>query len=159
MSQDITLSLTSVPLPARARQFVDAGLALAKSTQWFDFVPSDYDVVYTVLSALERARFCEWGSGVGIVTGLAEMLGYKALGIEIHEPLVKASHELFAEFGLQSRTEVGDYFERTDLAELYFTYCWPGVVERTQDRFIEIAPQGARLIVYYGPSDIRWIAR
>jgi protein-L-isoaspartate O-methyltransferase len=159
MPQEITLTLTSLSLPARAQQFVAAGLARAKSTTWFDFVPSDYDVVYTLLSALARARFCEWGSGVGIVTGLAEMLGYTALGIEIHEPLVKASRDLFAEFGLQARTEVGDYFERTDLADLYFTYCWPGMVERTQGRFIEIAPEGARLIVYYGPSDVRWIAK
>ncbi|MEX2139289.1 MAG: hypothetical protein WD894_08515 [Pirellulales bacterium] len=159
MANEIILTLSPITLPARAREFVDAGLARAKSIDWFDFVPSDYDVVYTLLMALARGRFCEWGSGVGIVTGLAEMLGYTAQGIEIHEPLVKASHDLFTQFGLQARTEVGDYFERIDSADLYFSYCWPGVVERMQDRFLEIAAPGARLIVYYGPADIRWIVK
>ena len=159
MSQEITLSLSAMPLPAPAQQLVDRGLARVKSINWFDFVPSDYQVVYTVLAALERGRFCEWGSGIGIVTGLAEMLGYSALGIEIHEPLVAASNELLSQFGLQARTEVGDFFERTDAADLYFTYSWPGIVERAQDRFLEIAPAGARLIVYFGPADIRWIAK
>ncbi len=159
MTTEIVMTLSPIALPARAQEFVEAGLARVKRIDWFDFVPSDYQVVYTLLSALRPGRFCEWGSGVGIVTGLAEMLGYTALGLEIHEPLVKASHELFSQFGLQARAEVGDYFERTDAADLYFTYCWPGVVERTQERFLTIAPPGARLIVYYGPADIRWIAK
>ena len=160
MTSEIVMNLSPIGLPARAQELVDAGLARVKSIDWFDFVPSDYQVVYTLLAALERGRFCEWGSGIGIVTGLAEMLGYAApVGLEIHEPLVTASNEIYARFGLKARAEVGDYFERSDVADLYFTYCWPGVVERTQERFLTIAPPGARLIVYYGPADVRWTAK
>jgi len=156
---EIQLNLLTIPLPERAARFVTDGVERGKSVDWFDFVASDYAVVYTLLSALQRGRFCEWGSGLGVVTGLAEMLGYSATGVEIHEPLVQASRELLAEHGLQSSIECGDYHERADAAELYFTYCWPNRVVRTTERFHEIAPPGSRLLIYYGPADIRWIPR
>jgi hypothetical protein len=154
---EIQLNLLPIPLTERAERFIAAGLERGKTVDWFDFVASDYAVVYTLLSALQRGRFCEWGSGLGVVTGLAEMLGYSATGVEIHEPLVQSSRELLAEFALQSPIECGDYHERADAAELYFTYCWPNRVVRTTERFHDIAPPGSRLLIYYGPADIRWI--
>jgi hypothetical protein len=154
---EIQLNLLPIPLPERAERFVAAGMERGKSVDWFDFVASDYAVVYTVLAALQRGRFVEWGSGLGVVTGLAEMLGYVATGVEFHEPLAESSRELLSEFGLESQIECGDYFERSFAADLYFTYCWPNRVVRTTERFHEIAPPGSRLLIYYGPADIRWI--
>jgi hypothetical protein len=154
---EIQLNLLPIGLPDRAERFVAAGRERGKRVDWFDFVASDYAVVYTLLAALERGRFCEWGSGMGVVTGLAEMLGYTAVGIEFHEPLVQASRDLLREFDLHAGIEQGDYYERTDAADLYFAYCWPNRVVRTTERFHEIAPPGARLLIYYGPADIRWI--
>lgn len=159
MADEIVLNLSAVPLPERARRLIDAGRRRAAGIDWFDFVASDYTVVYSVLAALQRGRFCDWGSGLGVVPGLAEMLGYEAIGIEIHDPLVSASRDLLRQFGLRSRIEAGDYYERSDPADLYFAYCWPGKVARTEQRFREVAPDGARLLVYYGPADIRWIAK
>ena len=159
MSDEIALSLVQIAMPEAAKRLQQAAMERVKSISWFDFVPSDYEVVYTVLAALERGRFCEWGSGMGVATGLAEMLGYTAMGIEFHEPLVAASRALLSQFQLQARIELGDYYERTDQADLYFAYCWPGKVARTQKRFFEVAPPGARLLIYYGRSDIRWIAK
>jgi hypothetical protein len=154
---EIQLNLLPIPLPERVEQLIAAGLERGKSVDWFDFVASDYAVVYTLLAALQRGRFCEWGSGLGVVTAMAEMLGYTATGVEFHQPLAESSRELLAEFGLQARIECADYFEEPFAADLYFAYCWPNRVVRTTVRFHEVAPPGSRLLIYYGPADIRWI--
>src|SRR5947207_463559 len=58
------------------------------------FVPGDYAGAYRVLRAVAEAdvargtRFCEWGSGFGVVTGLAAALDYEAYGIEVEGELV-----------------------------------------------------------------------
>lgn len=157
MAEELVLNLSKVEVPGEARELISAGLTRSLSIDWFDFVASDCEVVYTLLSALQRGAFCEWGSGLGIVTGLAEMLGYDAKGIEIHEPLANASRELLHQFGLRAEIEIGDVFERHDAADLYFTYFWPGKVPEAEAHFRAIAPAGSRLLIYYGPSDIRWI--
>src|SRR4051812_17955054 len=47
------------------------------------FVPSDYAGAYVVLAAVATAnlapgpRFCEWGSGFGVIASLAAMLDYE----------------------------------------------------------------------------------
>ena len=55
------------------------------------------EVVYNVLCAIPRGRFCEWGSGMGVVTGLAETLGFNAYGIEINADLAAAADQFSAE--------------------------------------------------------------
>ena len=159
MSDPILLHLTDIPLSQRAQALIEAGEAKSKQVDTFDFIPSDYGIVYTVLAAMQRGRFCEWGSGLGIVTGLAEMLGYQSMGIELEPSLVDLSRKLLSDFKLQAQIESGDYFELDVQADLYFVYCWPGRVVATEERFLEIAPSGARLLVYYGRNDIRWIAK
>ena len=53
------------------------------------FVPSDYRKLYFVLRLIERKcltcgmKFCEWGSGIGVATMVASMVGFEAHGIEI----------------------------------------------------------------------------
>ncbi len=143
------------PLPREAAQFVRQGLARARSIDCFDFVPSDYSVFYGVLAALERGRFSEWGSGIGIATGLAGLLGFKAQGIEIHPELAVASRLLLADFGIAATIETGDYFEMAHNADVYFTYCWPGKMLRTEQHFIDTAPNTARLLICHGAEDIR----
>src|SRR5262245_60803488 len=70
------------------------------------FVPSDYYRVYGVLRAIAEQseapgqRFCEWGSGFGVVAGLAAFLGFEAWGIEIEAELVEAARTLAADFEL-----------------------------------------------------------
>ncbi len=68
------------------------------------FVPSDYARVFMTLQRLVESdlargeRFCEWGSGFGVVACLAGMLGFDAYGIEIEGKLVDAAREIAADF-------------------------------------------------------------
>src|SRR6516225_2515786 len=70
------------------------------------FVPSDYAGAYGVLTAVAAAnlapgsRFCEWGSGFGVVACLAAMAGFDACGIEIEAELVDAARRLADDFDL-----------------------------------------------------------
>src|SRR5262249_14444713 len=69
------------------------------------FVPSDFERTYAVLRALAADRphgnrFCEWGSGFGVVACLAAMLDFDTCGIEIEGELVDAAQQLAGDFGL-----------------------------------------------------------
>ena len=143
------------PLPRRSAEFIRQGLQRARSIDCFDFVPSDYAVVHGVLASLRRGRFEEWGSGIGIVTGLAEMLGFEAHGIELHPALADAARLLLGDFGLSATIETGDYFQIDRPADVYFTYCWPGRMVRTEQRFMDTAPNHARLLICHGAEDVR----
>ena len=143
------------PLTPIAAEFIAAGQARFKSVDCFDFVPSDYELVWKILAGLPRGRFCEWGSGWGIVTGLAEMLGFQACGIEVDAALAAASRKLLAEFGLSSPILTGDYLSIPCEADIYYVYCWPGKFVPTEEQFERIAPLAARLLIACGQSDIR----
>jgi hypothetical protein len=91
---------------------------------------------------------------MGIVTGLAEMLGFDASGIEINAGLADLSRRLLADCGLASHIETGDYVKISSQAEVYFVYCWPSRIKATEARFEQIAPASAKLLICYGQSDI-----
>lgn len=77
----------------RAGAFYEAGLGL----RYPKYVPSDPTVVHGAIACLIREKrlrgktFCEWGSGFGVATGIASLLGLKAYGIEIEDELVERS--------------------------------------------------------------------
>src|SRR5437588_11422574 len=79
------------------------------------FVPSDFAHVYRVLHALASTElspgrlFCEWGSGFGVVTCLAAMLEYDAVGIEVEAELVDAARDLAGDFGVPATFVHGSY--------------------------------------------------
>lgn len=75
------------------------------------YVPADWDGARRALEALrDRARsFVELGSGVGLITVLAERLGYEAYGIEAEPWLVERSIDLAAEFGADCEFVCGSY--------------------------------------------------
>ncbi len=149
------LEITNPPLPAQATELIERGRALVKTVNCFDFVPSDYELAWRVMSTLPRGRFCEWGSGLGIVTGLAEILGFAAHGIEIDAKLADTSRSLLAQLGFSATIEVGDYLTSTREADVYFVYCWPGQTAATEAHFEAVAPLAARLLLCHGQSDIR----
>ena len=49
------------------------------------FVPADYDAVLQELISLRapELRFLEWGSATGVITIMADLLGFEAYGIEL----------------------------------------------------------------------------
>lgn len=152
---ETALESSEAPLPQVAESLIAEGLQRSRQIDCFDFVPSDYRVVYRVLDSLPRGRFCEWGSGMGIVTALAELLGFDAAGVEISVELAEASRRLLRTFHLTAPILTGDYYDIETAADWYFTYCWPGQVGRVEERFLEIAPAHARLLICHGAADVR----
>ena len=118
-------------------------------------MPSDYGLVWRTLDALPRGRFCEWGSGFGLATGIAELLGFDASGIELDEQLDIASQKLLTDFHLLARISTGNNFKLPCDANVVFVYCWFSKTRMTEEYFAAHAPEDARLLICYGQSDIR----
>jgi predicted O-methyltransferase YrrM len=79
------------------------------------FVPSDFELAYRALAAIDLAnlatghQFLEWGSGIGVVTCLAAQLGFDAIGIEIESPLVEIANELAGAHNLNAEFICGSF--------------------------------------------------
>lgn len=64
------------------------------------YVPSEPAQVYAALKYTRDeglplgTNFIEWGSGFGVATGLAALLGYAATGVEIQEDLIEKAESL-----------------------------------------------------------------
>lgn len=154
------------------------------------FVPSDFPAVHHALLAIDEwglapgGRFLEWGSGAGVVTCLAALLGWDAVGIEIEDPLVDLAealaddHNVRAEFARGTfvpegcDADVADQHQitwlRTDGADAYewlgldpddfdlvFAYPWPGEEQIVFDVFRECGAVGALLLTYHGQEGLR----
>jgi hypothetical protein len=75
------------------------------------FVAADYDRVLGALRALHRPgmRFLEWGSATGVITILADFVGYEASGIELDAGLVDTARDLAARHGSGARFACGSF--------------------------------------------------
>ena len=75
------------------------------------FVPANYDVARTLLAELYAPgrRFLEWGSATGIITIIADMLGYDASGIEIDPSLVAIARDTARRHDSAARFVVGSF--------------------------------------------------
>jgi len=82
-----------------------------RAHSWHSFVPAEYDRVLVALTALRRPglRFLEWGSATGIVTIMADLLGYDASGIELDEQLVDMSLEVARRYRSRARFVAGSF--------------------------------------------------
>lgn len=71
-----------------------------RDREFHPFIAADYDVVLTALLAHRgpKLRFLEWGSASGVITIMADMLGYEACGIELDASLVATARALAARF-------------------------------------------------------------
>ena len=154
------------------------------------FVPCEYAAAYPVLAGLVATTltrgpvFCEWGSGLGVVAGLAALLGFDACGIEAEGTLVDQARRLAEDFGLASEfahgsfvppggedlvyrggqyawltTESDDAYAELghDPADLdvVFAYPWPDEEGVTADLFDRYAGPGALLVTYHGSEAFR----
>ncbi len=138
------------------------------------FVPGDCRYAYQVLAWLlgtgrirPGAAFLEWGSGQGMVTILAALLGYAATGVEIDEALVQEARELAGRYDAPARFEHGTYDARAaglkvitaKKRTVVYVYPWPGEEPFFLQLFAETAPSGAWLLMGLGPADIRVFRR
>jgi len=190
---DEMIPTDDAPLPERVRAFiVDGEERIARFGRALPgFVPSDHVLVYRALlalrggDALSGTRFCEWGSGLGIVAGLAASCGYEAHAIEIEGDLVAAGEELSADHELEVEHVAGTFVPEgsEDLAvgagedldwlqqggadghelldrdpdefDLIFAYPWPGEEEIVFSLFERHAGSGALLLTYHGLEGLR----
>jgi hypothetical protein len=157
------------------------------------FVPSDFSLVWGALAHVQQAGlaggtlFCEWGSGAGVVTCLASMLGFDACGIEVEGDLVALSENLalkhrvnaafcrgnFIPQQAQRMTDnVGDfewlavggsdpYQMELDIDDfdVIFAYPWPGEARILEQIFHRYAADGALLMTYNGLEGIRLLRK
>lgn len=152
---ELPIDLSDVTVPAAIEQFALAGLRRSKEIACFDFVASSYSMVYRVLHSLPRGTWCEWGSGIGINTGIAACLGFEATGIEMHPQLAAASRELLDLFGYRATILQEDYLAAKVAADYYYVYCWPGQMPTVEEHFLAHAPESAQLLICHGAEDIR----
>lgn len=82
-----------------------------RQDHWHPFVASDYDGVLKQLVSLRQPgrRFLEWGSAVGVITIMADLLGFESYGIELDDSLVKVGRELAERAGSKARFATGSF--------------------------------------------------
>ena len=80
-----------------------------RSQDFHPFVAADYGQVLEALAALRRPglRFLEWGSATGVITIMADLLGFEAYGIELDPALVETAREMEARYGSGARFAAG----------------------------------------------------
>lgn len=132
------------------------------------FEPADYQDVAEVLAWLKEAhfpggaRFCEWGSGFGIVAGVAELLGFTATGIELDAVLIDQARALQKEAGLSYELIEGSFFDQpfSDRRfDLIYAFPWPGEVTKINAWFEQTAAPGTLLFTYHCFDDRRLVEK
>lgn len=192
--RDLALDVTPAPLPPTAARLIREAEERIDRFQSAcrvpAFVPCDYAAAFGVMRALSDGalargtRFCEWGSGFGVVVGLAALLDYDACGIEIEESLVAEARRLADDFdltvdfvhgsfvprGAEDRVHAGgayswlttegdSAYDDLDLdvsdMDVVFAYPWPDEEGVVCDLFDRYAGVGAILATYHGGGEFR----
>ncbi len=75
------------------------------------FVAADYEVVLAALLPHrgKGRRFLEWGSATGVITIMADLLGFEAYGIELDSSLVATARGLAEKFDSRARFAAGSF--------------------------------------------------
>ncbi len=104
------------------------------------FVAADYDLVAEALwpYAGDGLRFLEWGSATGVITVLADLLGYDAVGIELDDALTATARELAMHFGASARFAAGSF--------LPDGYTWRGPDGDVRTGTLGTGPSGYRIL-------------
>lgn len=82
-----------------------------REREFHPFVAADYDAVRAALLALRAPgrRFLEWGSATGVITVMADLMGFDACGIELDASLVETARALAARHGSGARFVAGSF--------------------------------------------------
>jgi hypothetical protein len=191
--KELKLAPCDMPMPGDVRRFVREAQRridrFQRSARIPGFVPSDFVAAYRVLRALAAADrtsgklFCEWGSGFGVVTCLAAMLDFDAIGIEIEGELVDEARRLADDFGLPVEfihdsfiPPHGDVWRHADgrfawltldcarsqegglsaeAFDIIFAYPWPDEERWTTQLFDRFGGVGALFVTYHGGEAFR----
>jgi hypothetical protein len=137
-------------------------------------VTSPGNIAFRFLDAIsphihtETPRFCEWGSGVGVVTCLASLKGWNAIGIEIETRLVLEARRLASAHRIQASFYEGSYkpdalfTSETTLEtfeteygfglfdfDIIYIYAWPAEKNRVTEAVARYAKPGT-IFMHYG---------
>jgi hypothetical protein len=150
------------------------------------YVECDFAYVASALSAIVHQRlndgnlFVEWGCGLGVITGVASLLGLEAIGIEAEEFLVQEARKLLAEANIPAEIWHGNFLPdgarhlatrhdpvvslTHDIEPAYvqhgldledfatvFSYPWPGEEHFLKLVFEKYARTKALLVLFRGP--------
>lgn len=98
-------------LAEEGRDFWDRFDAEVRQKDFHPFVPADYERVLQALLPLRApgVRFLEWGSATGVITIMADLLGFEAYGIELDAELVGTARELARKHGSSARFAAGSF--------------------------------------------------
>jgi hypothetical protein len=181
------------PLPREARAFIREAARrierFQRSSPVPGFVASDFAGAYRALrtvaatAATPGRLFCEWGSGFGVVAGLAALLEFDAFGIEAEGVLVDAARDLVGDFGLEAEFAHGSFvpgpadasrrpgdfawldtgwdgaYEELGLGPgdfgVVYAYPWPDEEDLTAALFRDHGGPGAVLVTHHGGGDFR----
>jgi hypothetical protein len=82
--------------------------------EFHPFVAADYQRVLNALLHVYSpgARFLEWGSATGVITIMADMVGYDASGIELDPELVATARQLAERHRSRARFACGSFLPR-----------------------------------------------
>lgn len=107
-----------------------------RQKRFHPFVPANYDKVLEELLAAYRPglRFLEWGSGTGVITIMADMIGFEAYGIELDASLVVVARELAKKYNSQARFAAGSF--------LPMGYVYRDITGDTRTGTLESGPSG-----------------
>ena len=154
--------------------------------EFHPFVPADYARMLQLLLALRAPglRFLEWGSATGVITIMADLLGFEAYGIELDPELVEIARGLAGRFGSEARFAAGSFIPagyvwkprtgdaRTgtigqgvsgyaelgcalDDFDLVYAYPWDGEDPMMHDLLRACGRPGARLVLAGGAEGVR----
>ena len=179
------------PILLREAQRLASSLDDQPSGPPLGFVPCDYHRVARALQATVEHRlatgntFCEWGSGLGVVTMLASLYGLDACGIEIEPTLVTTARSLAARYQLRVSFVAGSYIPPTaealevpagedffwmateadtayetldqDVSDfaIVFAFPWPAEATLIAQLFEQHACYGALLLTYHHNGSVR----
>jgi hypothetical protein len=153
------------------------------------YVACDFRDVWRALATVRDRNlapgnlFCEWGCGFGIVTALASLMGWGAIGIEAEPFLVAEARKFLLSEKIPAEIWHGNFlpagserfakhqshhaslFHRVPSAyaehdvqiddfAMVFAYPWPGEDGFLKDVFCEYAADGAILLVFRGPYEL-----
>jgi hypothetical protein len=172
-------------LIAEGREIARAFDLNVRQKNWHPFIAADYDVVLRELQRLRRpgASFLECGCATGVITIMADLLGFDACGIEIDADLVAIARRLADKYESTARFALGSFlptgYEYRDptgdrrlgtlmqgnsgfpqLArsledfDIVFAYPWEGESAVLEDLMKRYGGSDAQLLLYGHPVEV-----